>query len=110
MQVQQLAAVLQHLPHQHQQDLVLQEALHQQYQLRIREIVQVISTSNGQLTIRRGQLYKMEMLSHLGQQRHTLFHQLKLTVQLFIFKFDLDSQTHHLDLTLQRPLELLIVQ
>ena len=106
MQVQQLAAVLQHLQHQHQQDLVLQEVLHQQYQLRTLETVQVISTCNGQLITHHGQLYKMEMLFHLGQLRRTLFHQLKLTEQLFTFKYDLDSQTHHLGLILQRPLEL----
>ena len=42
----------------------------------------------------------MEMLSPLEQLRHTLFHQHKLTVQLFIFKYDLDSQIHHPGLTL----------
>ena len=55
---------------------------------------------SGQPTTRHGQLYKMEMLSHLEQLRHTLFHQHKLTVQLFIFKYDLDSQIHLLVLTL----------
>ena len=101
MQVQQLAAVLQHLQHQHQQEVVLDLVQHHQYRLRTREIAQVISTYNGQLITRRGQLYKMEMLSRLEQLRHTLFHQRNLTVQLFIFKYDLELQTHHLDLILQ---------
>ena len=59
---------------------------------------------NGQLIIHHGQLYRMEMLSHLEQLRHTLFHQLNLTEQLFIFKYGLEPLTHRLDLTLLLPL------
>ena len=56
---------------------------------------------SGQPTTRHGQLYKMEMLSHLEQLRHTLFRPRKLTVQLFIFKYDLELPIHPLVLTLQ---------
>ena len=101
MQVRQSVIVLQHLQHQQIKELVPELVQHQKYQLRTREIVQVISTYNGQLIMRHGQLYKMEMLSHLVQLRHTLLHQLKLTEPLFIFKYDLDSQIHQLDLILQ---------
>ena len=87
------------------QDLVLQAVLRLQYQLPTLETVQVILMYSGQLITRHGQLYKMEMLFPLEQLKHTQFHQHKLTVQLFIFKYDLELLIHPLDLILLRHLE-----
>ena len=83
------------------QDPVLQVVPHQKYQLLTLETVLVILMCSGQLIIRHGQLYKMEMLFRLEQRRHTLFRPRKRMVQLFIFKYDLELQTHPQVLTLQ---------
>ena len=67
-------------------------------------------TYSGQLIIQLGQRCKMEMLSHLVELKHMLFHLLKLMVQQFIFRYVLEPLIHLLVLTLLLLQELLIVQ
>ena len=68
-------------------------------------------TYNGLLITRRGQLYKMEMLSRLVQQKPTLFQVLKVMERQFIGNIELVLVVIHLqDLTPQRHLELLVVK
>ena len=68
-------------------------------------------TYNGQLITQRGQLYKMEMLLALVQRKPTLFQVLKVMERQFTGNIELVLVVIPLlDLTPQRPLELLVVQ
>ena len=77
----------------------------------LQAVQQCMLTYNGQLITQRGQLYKMEMLSRLVQQKPTLFQVLKVMERQFIGNIELVLVViPRLDLPPQRYLELLVVQ